>query len=327
MSVARYRLRCRRDVFAFLVTLGLLGLVTVGVLACSDATLTPPVDAKPVDAFVPTGDPCSAASAAAPGDADFLVTMAGQPRRFLIHTGAPARRTPTPLVLNFHGFTNTADLQQQWTGMDAAATREGYIVVYPQGIGNSWNAGVCCGDAVTNNVNDVGFARELVTWVAARYCVDLKRVYATGFSNGGFLAHRLACEAADVFAAVAPISALNGMASCAPSRPVAVLMSNGTADSIVPITGNPAINFPPLSTTIAGWRTRNQCSGPAVQTFLRGSARCEASRACAGNSAVESCIVTGASHNWPGGTVPGANNQDLNVTDYIWQFFLAHRMS
>ncbi len=309
-----------------LVVFTTLGLLVLGAIACSDATQTPPVDAKPVDAFVPTGDPCSAASAAAPGDADFLVTMAGQARRFLIHTGAPARRTPTPLVLNFHGFTNTADLQQQWTGMDAAATREGYIVVYPQGIGNSWNAGACCGDAVTNNVNDVGFARELVTWVAARYCVDLKRVYATGFSNGGFLSHRLACEAADVFAAVAPISALNGMPTCTPSRPVPVLMSNGTADSIVPIAGNPLTNFPPLSTTIAGWRTRNQCSGAPVESYLKGSARCEASRACAGNSAVESCIVTGAFHNWPGGTVPGVNNQDLNVTDYIWQFFLAHRM-
>lgn len=301
---------------------GLAALIT----GCGDTRLTPPVDATVADAFTPTGDPCVAGTAAAPGHAEFVVTMAGLPRRFLLHTGNPGRHAPTPLVLNFHGFTNTADLQQQWSGMDAAAARDGYIVVYPQGIGNSWNAGACCGEAMTSNVDDVKFARELVQWVSARYCVDAKRVFATGFSNGGFFSHRLACEAADVFAAVAPISALNGMPSCSPSRPVPVLMSNGTADSIVPIAGNPLLNFPPLSTTIAGWRMRNQCSDAPLQSYRKGSARCEASRACVGNATVESCIVTGATHNWPGGTVPGANNQDLNITDYLWQFFVAHPM-
>ena len=103
--------------------------------------------------------------------------------------------TAVPVVLNFHGFTSSGIGQQENTQMDETAAREGFIVVYPNGLDNSWNAGVCCGRSAETNVDDVGFTRAVVEDLGARGCIDTARVYATGMSNGGFLSHRLACEA------------------------------------------------------------------------------------------------------------------------------------
>lgn len=128
-------------------------------------------------------------------------------REAIVHVPASYDGTkPEMLVLNFHGLLEPDTLQEQASHMSDTADQRGFIVAYPQGlslgVGVSWNAGGCCG----NNADDVGFVRDLVKLLESKYCIDPKRVFATGLSNGAMLSYRLACEAADVFAAVAPVA-------------------------------------------------------------------------------------------------------------------------
>lgn len=98
------------------------------------------------------------------------------------------------------------------------------------GTGSAWNGRSCCGGKTTD---DVALFKALVTEVSKHVNVDAKRVYATGLSNGALMSYRLACEAADVFTAVAPDAGQIAVSSCKPSRPVSVLDIHGTADSAV----------------------------------------------------------------------------------------------
>lgn len=218
--------------------------------------------------------------------------------------------TPTPLVLNFHGWGGTGEQQDTDTGMSVKAEAETFIVVHPDGVDNSWNAGSCCGTAASQNIDDVAFARALVGAVSASYCVDATRVYSTGFSNGGYMSHRLACEASDVFAAVAPASGLIGIDNCAPPRPVPVMQSQGTLDLLVPYKNAKASND--------YWVAYNKCTMATV-TYRKGPVTCTVNTGCTNNATVEWCEVRGMNHEWPTGTY-------LNDTDAFWDFFTQHPM-
>src|SRR4051812_5775513 len=143
------------------------------------------------------------------------MTLSG--RTYEIHLpNGRAPGEPAPLVLVFHGGGANAANAMRMSGMNAKSDAEGFIVAYPNGTGPrrdsflTWNAWRCCGLALERKVDDVAFVRALVDEVARRYPVDRKRVYATGFSNGGMLTYRLGCELGDVFAAIAPVAgALN----------------------------------------------------------------------------------------------------------------------
>src|SRR6202011_3285965 len=87
---------------------------------------------------------------------------------------------PAELVLNFHGYTSNAAEEVIFTRMNGTADQSGFIVAYPDGIGASWNAGDCCGDSWTNSVDDIAFVKDLLNTLDARYCVDARRVYASG---------------------------------------------------------------------------------------------------------------------------------------------------
>jgi hypothetical protein len=144
-----------------------------------------------------TGEPfvCPPAALAA-GDHTIQVLHAGLKRSALVHIPASADLAArTPLVLNFHGLTSNPEQQVFFSGMNAKADAEGFILVYPAGVQSSWNAGACCGAAIDQNIDDVGFVRALVAQLSATLCIDERRIYATGMSNGGFMSHRLACEA------------------------------------------------------------------------------------------------------------------------------------
>jgi polyhydroxybutyrate depolymerase len=236
--------------------------------------------------------------------------------------------TPTPLVLDFHGYSMTALTQEQLTRLPAKADAAGFIVAHADGTGvvQGWNAGSCCGTAASTGVDDVAFVDALVAEMHNRLCIDARRIFATGFSNGGFLSHRLACERADVFAAVAPVSGVMGIASCTPSRPMPVLHIHGTADAVVPYDGSVALGFGSVADTIAGWVARDGCSPTPTSVFARGDASCVAYRGCGNGAEVELCTITAGGHTWPGGgPFPGGHQStDLSATDAVWDFFVAH---
>ena len=268
----------------------------------------------------------------APAAADDTWTLASGGLMRTVHVHVPPGYDParaTPLVLDFHGYTSNAAQQDLLSQMTAKADAAGFIAVLPEGTGSSpsWNAGACCGEAVSNGVDDVGFVRDLLDAAAARLCVDAHRVYATGMSNGGFLSHRLGCELGDRIAAIAPVAGVLGVPTCTPSRPMPVIHFHGTADTLVPYDGNPSMGFPSVPDTFAGWAERDQCRGAPVETFRMNDAHCSSYLDCAGGAAVTLCTVDGGGHTWPGGTpVPalGYTTPYLSATDAMWSFFQAH---
>ncbi|MEA2629191.1 MAG: polyhydroxybutyrate depolymerase, partial [Chloroflexota bacterium] len=110
---------------------------------------------------------------------------------------------PAALVVAIHGYTSSAAEMETSTHFDDQAAQDKFIVVYPEGINNSWNAGRCCGQ---NGYDDVAFIGELIDRMVSSSHVDAKRVFVTGLSNGGLMAQRLACDLSDRVTAVASVS-------------------------------------------------------------------------------------------------------------------------
>jgi polyhydroxybutyrate depolymerase len=239
-------------------------------------------------------------------------------------------KTATPLIMNFHGYTSNASQQESFSGMSAKADTAGYIVAYPEGLNMSWNAGTCCGTSLATGVDDVGFTRRVVADISLRVHIDPKRVYVTGMSNGGFMAQRLACEAADIFAAFAPVAGVLGLppAQCTPSRPLSMMEFHGTADPLVAYDGGGSLDNVSVADTFAGWAARNGCTDTPTETYDSGTAHCGTYSACKAGTKVTLCTLDGEGHCWPGQTYCpyGASTTDINADDAMWAFFQSFQL-
>jgi polyhydroxybutyrate depolymerase len=268
-----------------------------------------------------------------------------QGRKVLIHVPPgydPGH--PAPLVLAFHGGGGSAAFMADDSryGLQREADRDGFIVAFPNGASRlpggrfaTWNAGGCCGYARDQGSDDVGFARAVVGAIEARYAVDASRVFATGMSNGGMMAHRLACDAADVFRAVASVAGTDATMHCSPSRPVSVLHIHARDDDHVRFDGGAGpgafrdrqsvMDFISVPETIARWVRRDQCSGGPQRVLQVQGAYCDAYKACAGGAQVELCVTDTGGHSWPGadrvrrGKEAASTALDASAT--IWKFF------
>jgi polyhydroxybutyrate depolymerase len=239
----------------------------------------------------------------------------------------PARRlgAPAPLVLALHGGGGHAEFMadDERYGLISAAERDGYVVAFPSGHSRlprgrlaTWNAGGCCGAARDTASDDLGFLRALVERIAAEHPVDRTRVIAVGMSNGGMMAYRLACEAADLVAgivAVAGTEAYVDAAACKPSRPVSVLHIHARDDTHVLFGGgagpdafrdrSQVMDFVSVPETVSRWRTRLGCRADAEPVLERPGARCERHAACRGGVELQLCVTDGGGHSWPGAAV------------------------
>lgn len=198
-----------------------------------------------------------------------IITPDGRTRTYLLYVPANYDASgPAPLVLNFHGGVGTSAIQQTMSQMNNVARQKGFLIAYPQGTGAipTWNAGSCCAEAQRTGVDDVGFADAVIDHVdlTLGYNLDPRRVYATGFSNGGMLTHRLGCELSNRIAAIAPIGGgltVGGdFAACEPQRRVPVMMFHGTTDKGYPYEGGRgelAGPFDPIPKTVDDWRRTN----------------------------------------------------------------------
>ena len=202
-----------------------------------------------------------------------------------------------PVVLDFHGYTSTSAQQRSISGIQQLADNEIYLGVWPQGSGSvpSWNGGIlCCGEAYSQQVDDVGFVRALVNALAEETQIDSARIYATGLSNDGAITHRLACEAADLFAAAAPAGfpiPMLPLSSCQPSRPIAVGMVMGLTDVLVPYSGW----IGNAQDTLAQWRNVNGCGSgePDEVIALSGAGTCEIYTSCSEGVTTRLCSIVG----------------------------------
>jgi polyhydroxybutyrate depolymerase len=244
-----------------------------------------------------------------PGNTSVTLDHDGEQREYLVHVPAGYDGAlPVPLVVDMHGLTSSA-AQQSLFGWREKADREGFIVVHPQGLNASWNGGeLCCGTSQRNGVDDEGFIRALVAQMQRDACIDAKRVYATGLSNGGAMSHLLACNAADVFAAAAPVSMGNGAIPCEPSRPISVIMTRGTRDPLVAFDGGGL--FPGAREDFEQWRDLAGCVGEARPS----DELCETFDDCEGGVEVTLCTLDA-------GHVLYSNSQGFSVPDVVWAAF------
>ena len=250
-------------------------------------------------------------SALVPGETTMSITIGGRNRTFLLHV--PPSYTglvPVPLVLDLHGFTSNSSQQAGLSGFREKSNAVGFIVAWPQGVGNSWNAFGCCGTADSQNIDDPAFLRAVVARISQLGSIDRSRVYVTGLSNGGFMTHRMACVAADIFAAAAPVSApLNTTAStCRPSRPITVVAFHGLNDRIVPYNGGA---FQSAQTSLTTWASIDGCVGGRTVFDLPGPAMCETFKTCNGMSEAGLCSLNS-------GHIAYTGQTDLNIADYVW---------
>jgi polyhydroxybutyrate depolymerase len=236
---------------------------------------------------------------------------------------------PSALVLNFHGLLGNPSQQADWSQFNQSAQLRGMIVAYPAGIGNSFNAGACCGDAQSQGVDDIGFARALVDKLVAEMCIDPKRVYVTGMSNGGHMAHTLACEAADMFAAAASVTGVMGLppADCQPSRPISVMDFHGTSDYIVSYDGY-GPGYPPVYSMMEDWAARNGCSAVSEVIFQEAEVLCETWPGCDDDVEVTLCTIDGGGHCWPGNgeCLFGYSTTVIDASEMIADMFVLQPM-
>ncbi len=270
--------------------------------------------------------PC-ATGCLSPGDHLLSLVHGGRSRHYLLHVpDGVAPGVPLPLVLNFHGFSGWKEQQAGYTAYPEEADREGFLVAHPDGTGTprGWNAGGCCGSADRDDVDDVGFVRAMVAQIRKVACVDPKRIYATGFSNGGMFSHRLACEASDLFAAIVPVAGGNLLpdADCNPDRPVPVLHFHGTADPIVRYEGS-NLGFPDIPVMMAEWAARNGCDASPVEVSREGDVHCDTWPGCEAEVEVTLCTIDGGGHVWPG--TAGATH-NIDATGAGWNFMKRFRL-
>ena len=260
------------------------------------------------------------ASALPGGDLPGELTIAGLPRSYHVHVPAGLEH-PAGLVVNLHGAGQTGGEQAAMTNYDAVGDQYGFVVAYPDGIDLSWADGRRASVPDRQGVDDVGFLVALIDRLSGDYGIPPGRVFATGMSAGAFMATRLACERADLVAAIAPVSGTLGVGfPCAPSRPVSVLQVHGTADATVPFGGGTMLGRGGYSDIVAApamaqrWRDVDGCAGAPVENVM-GPVHRFTSAGCAGGTEVDFVQVDGGGHTW---------QSAFNASQESGQFFAAH---
>ncbi|MGV8970226.1 MAG: alpha/beta hydrolase family esterase [Microbacteriaceae bacterium] len=284
------------------------------------------------------------------------VVESAQPRQFahssellqshaLVHDGvereydvfvpaAAAADMLRPVLIALHGAGGDAERMATYTGLSAIADRDGFIVVYPQGTiaaeldgEYSWNAGVCCGIPARTGIDDVGFIDAVIRDVQENFPADPSRIFVTGFSNGGMLAHRLACESSEPIAGIAVVSgALSGTA-CESRRPMPVLLIHGTADETVPYLGG-ATNArtgarfgswvnPSVAEGTEAWFDTNGC-GATWNSVITGAVSSVGFDGCRAGTDLVVVTLDGWTHSWPRAEIEAGG---FDASRFIVEFF------
>ncbi len=255
------------------------------------------------------GGPCPSTGTLKAGDQTLMLTVDGNDRSFLVH--APPSydgTTRLPVVFDFHGLGGNANQQKSLSGWASLGDTEGFITVFPQGLGSTpgWNAGGCC----TTVADDVAFVRAMITELESKACIDTKRIHATGCSNGGAMSFMLACNAADVIASVAPVDfdcVVGGRcAQCDPGRPITEIQFRATQDQ--------AVDYSGAEPNFQTWGGINMCSGTAEP--LSTNMACETYPMCGSGEETILCTVQDGTH--------CANYRTFMIPQVAWPVLKRH---
>ena len=245
---------------------------------------------------------------------------------------------PTPLVMNFHGYTSNSNDQMWYGDFRPIADTAGFLVVHPMGTVDDtgqpyWNANW------GGDVDDIGFTSALIDHLAMNYSIDLDRVYSTGMSNGGFMSYTLACELSHRIAAIASVTGtmtvaqVTGLDPCQPVHSMPIMEIHGTADGTVPYVGNTWMGA--IDDVMDFWTNINNCSNNPTIFFIPDIDGSDGSSVehyiySGGDNGVEveHFKIVGGSHTWPGSVFnsPGTN-YDIRASNEIWRFFRKYNIN
>ncbi len=297
-------------------------LVALGALTVPDAR------AAQNDAQRETNEPvrttgCRTAPAVTPGVTTVQEIRSGDlTRTYTVHLPESYNpRRAYPVVLSFHGHKRTSQWQEELSGFSALDT----IAVYPQGLIGTDGESAWQGAPYSADADDVRFTGDVLDRLQREFCVDNRRIYAAGKSNGGGFVGVLACRLPGRIAAFAPVAGAYYPQSgpCEPSRPASTLAFHGTADPTIPYEGNAAKGLPSLPRWLADWAERDGCRPQARTSRPQPQVEVQRWTGCDKGSRLVHYRVDGAQHVWPS-TTPNNDSATptvIDATPVIWKFF------
>jgi polyhydroxybutyrate depolymerase len=248
---------------------------------------------------------------------------------------------PRPLVLFFHGGGGHMEQAAADYGWKEKADKEGFLVAFPNGSSRfprqhlaTWNAGECCGYARDRDIDDIGFVKQVIADIKGRVTIDDGKIFATGMSNGGMMAHRLACEMADTFVAVAAVAGTDNTKSCNPSQPISVMNIHARDDTHVLYNGgagkdafrdkSQVTEFTSVDETIRRWVARNKIETEPQRVLDGQGVYADLYISKLNKAQVELVVTETGGHTWPGGETRRGKNPSRAIVanDLIWDFFL-----
>jgi polyhydroxybutyrate depolymerase len=264
----------------------------------------------------------------------------GRERRYYVHLPKEIQlkaERELPLVLALHGAPGNAANMLEFSGLRELADSKRFIAVFPDGTSYqdvtflNWNSGSCCGYAYVNQIDDLGFLRQLIFRLLEDYPVNPKRVYMTGFSKGGMMTYYFACHHAELLAGIAIVAGAFNLSECHPARALDTLIVHGRLDAAIPYGGPLPKKLPPLaenesrpiSYAIHFWRRVNHCVDPEIRMMLQENIEVVDYHCL--QAALRLVTLNSDAHTWPG-AAPGLLGADLSRTNFsvneaIWSFW------
>lgn len=257
------------------------------------------------------------------------MTSGGLERTYILHVPSGYDSTKAmPLVFNLHGYGSNAAEQDRYSGLPAMGEERGFIVVTPEGSGESrhWDF------PGLGPVDDVAFIGELLDKLEGELCIDATRVYVAGMSNGAALAKFVACGLPGRIAAIAEVAATAGPRLCGSGEAIPIITFRGTDDACVPYEGGTSacgMRLPVIAAEEAMrlWGVHNGCGATASMANVSVHVRTTTYAECDGGANAILYTIEGGGHTWPGAIeVPrlGVTTQEIDSTELIWAFFEAH---
>lgn len=251
-------------------------------------------------------------------------------RQYILYV--PASYTgdaPVPLLFNFHGYGSNATEQMWYGDFRSIADEEGFLIVHPEGTLDATETTHFNVGWGSSGVDDVGFASALIDAIAADYNIDLKRVYSTGMSNGGYISYHLACNLSDRIAAVASVTGSMSQFTfnnCDAQHPTPILQIHGTADGVVPYAGG--LFAKPIEEVVQYWVAYNNCNGNPRITELPDLDPTDEStverivyEGGDNDVSVELLKIIGGGHTWAGAAFDfSVTNYDIIASEEVWSF-------
>jgi polyhydroxybutyrate depolymerase len=249
----------------------------------------------------------------------------GAQRHYRMYAPARGMAARRALLLVLHPYGGSAVRFEAQSGLDRRAAAAGAVLVYPDGLGHSWDAGTCCGYAVRHHVDDVRFLIRVVADVERRVSIDPARIAVTGFSNGALMSYRLVCERPDVFPVAVAVAGDVVGPRCNPAHPVSVLHVHGGRDGVIPLSGvaaSPidASGFPPAAASIERIAVADQCTDATTTMTPTGSDW--TATGCPAGVAVQLRTIVNLNHHYPAGRADSAKF-GTDMSTLTWQFLQA----